>query len=329
MLLYYLATSIKLEVIDLDEVKVDDELTLVKGNQYFLMPRGSTTPRMILYNYEGIEISRGALYAKFVDVNTGRSKVINFNQYDVGEYVIVGNFNERCYHMILVGTKIKAKPARQFYLDPGRHFAEVPSLNSNDLMAKYYQYTSPSDAAIVSNLKFMFDWMAMNQMVDIKGFDCDIHFRCGDEVAFIDWDTPENMLKIQTIVDFESTDEWFIIHIADENGNETAVKYIRYMDGHINVGHLRKVYREVNGFTRGMKVKATEPRLPMFPKSGTYQIEYFVESAEGVPLIMFNNCFTQYLDVKFSTKFEVIPQTDKRYNRLKLKPIDLFHVKWN
>jgi len=320
---YYIASSVSIEKVELDRVAIDDNVILEKGKQYFLMQRNSPTPKMVLYDYDGVEISRGHLYAKFRHAESGRSKVVNFNQYDVGEYVIIGNMKEHCYHMILVGTKVLAKPARQFYLNPGNHYAEVPSLNSNNLTSQYYMYMNPSDAAISSNRKFLFDWMAMNQMLDIKGFDFDIHFRCGQEVAFIDWDTPENMLKIQTIVDFESTKEWFNIIIADENGNEMTVPYVRYQDGHINVSHIRRVYREANGFVRGMKVKATEPRIPMFPKSGTYQIEYFVETHDGTPLIMFNNCFTQFLDENFKNKFEVIPVGDKRYNRLKLKPIDL------
>jgi len=318
---HYLLDGIEVEKMNMDLIEVDPSLTLVKDKLYFVTERGRSNSPFYGYTFTGGYVSGSTIYAKFERVDREGNLELRLNTLLTEGYQIIQPDSESIYPMIRAGNYVKLERFYQYCVNPKIAWCKLPAINSSDNYIRNIQ-NIPVDSDVDKQLyKFMFDTMLKSDAVDIKGFDHDIHFKIGDEVVYCDWRRPESLLEIKTIVDFMSDDNYLSFILRDEKGNEIAYPYIDYDDGYIEVGRIRKVRREMNGFRRGMRVKATEPRMPQFLKSGSFQIEYFVET-DGTPLIMFNNLCTQWLDTRFSERFELILETDKRYNKLKLTPFN-------
>jgi len=318
---HYLLSGIEVESINMDLIEISPGLTLEKGNLYFITKRHNSDRSFNAYNYDGAFLSGSHLYGKFKRIDSDRDIDIKLNTIMTDSYQVIQPNSENILPMVRLGQYVKLERFYNYYVDPKHTWCKLPAINSSDKYVSNVSFISASSSANKQNYKFMFDMMIKADAFDLKGFDHDIHFEIGDEVVYCNWRRPESLLEIQTIVDFMSDDDCFSFVLRDEKGDEFAYPYVDYDDGYIDVGKIRKVRREMNGFKQGMRVKPIMPRMPQFLKSGSFQIEYFVETG-GTPLIMFNNYCTQWFDTRFAERFELILETDKRYNRLKLTPFN-------
>jgi len=128
-----------------------------------------------------------------------------------------------------------------------------------------------------------------------------VHFKKGDIVACMDWTmSPENLTKLWMIKEFvgESDNN---IDVILESGSERI--RLPYVENHMVYEHmLFHASIKYDDWEVGDIVSPLVPRMNKFPKKNKYKIMGFIHTGGKSPIVMFNNCCTQWahhLDIDF------------------------------
>jgi hypothetical protein len=177
----------------------------------------------------------------------------------------------------------------------------------------------------------------------IPSADIDIQFRIGDKVVHCNWDNPLSMNIILTITGFyvEMFENKNMLYIMTKDGNDKIVRipYIDLSNGIINIGKVRSIALEYNGWRTGDKIKASETKIQNFPKKDTNIIIGFLnDTGTKYPLMLCSNHCTQWMHEDVMSKFHHYkkgsPQWIKNkatYNKdmkYKIQSGDLLVNKW-
>ena len=157
----------------------------------------------------------------------------------------------------------------------------------------------------------------------IKSYDKDISYSIGDEVIIIDWNSPEEMFNIRTIVGFMTDDFCFYLKLTDDNSNVLNYPVVKFMnDDNPKFGTknyfatVRKVCRKIENLEVGMKVRAKLRSISDFPMKDCNQIKAFIID-DIVPLVLFSNYRTLLVN-GVNKMFDIFNHEQPMFHKLKI-----------
>lgn len=154
-----------------------------------------------------------------------------------------------------------------------------------------------------------------DQELIIESFDKNISYKIGDNVIFIDWNIPEEMLKIKRISGFKMKEKIFNLELTDDSGHTSIVPLIDTSSGEGYFETIRHVCNQINDMKIGMKVQVNKKGIPDFLMKNVYEIKAFIIDYEH-PLVLFSNGRTLYFN-EFCRNFDIV---DKKYKKFSQKP---------
>lgn len=174
--------------------------------------------------------------------------------------------------------------------------------------------------------------------ITFESVDQDISYRVGEEIIYIDWTKPEEMFKIQVIVGFECDDNYFYL-LTQENPETTVEKIplINLATGTGNFASVRKVCKQINELTVGLKLKAKTASIYDFPMKDCNEIKAFIID-DLYPLVLFSNYRTLPLSKINDSNFKIFQPGTKEYIKyptsapnvkIKIQDGDLFYENKN
>jgi hypothetical protein len=83
----------------------------------------------------------------------------------------------------------------------------------------------------------------------------------------------------------------------------------------IKIGIIRKITTEVEGFKKGMKIKAKIPYIPAFLKKDTYEIIGIITDTGTKPVILCSNGHTIWCDEKSKELFDFIDEKSPEFEK--------------
>lgn len=152
----------------------------------------------------------------------------------------------------------------------------------------------------------------------IKSFDFDLQYSIDDEAIVINWERPDEMFNIKKIIGFTLNDISFNLKLTDSNNNVTEIPLVFLDGGECNFINIRKVIREFNNYSVGLKVEPNEELQDFLPKQ-LFEIKAFIIDGEPEPLVLFSNYRTLYFS-DFIRKFDVIDPSSKKFKKALAKP---------
>ena len=156
----------------------------------------------------------------------------------------------------------------------------------------------------------------------IPSFDRDVTFEVGEEVITIDWNKPDEMFNIWTITGFSMNNTSFLLNLL--NG-KTAIQYpvVTLSTGKNNFACVRKVARNINKYSVGMRLRAIKSGIVDFPGKDCNEIRAFIIDEEREPLVLFSNYRTLWFSTLNKQNFKVIDPKTKVGAKIKVSPPSL------
>jgi len=299
-----------------------NDADLIEGFEYFGLNNSETTGTLFgsfkLFYKKYYVDNYGKIVLQFLtDIDDENSKFEIFFE-KAKDYKIIEKSKISYQEVFRLNDHIYTNPLDKYKLfivdDTGigvinRNGDHIPSIRSSE-SASYLSYNSE----ICKN--YFNEMCNVNkECITIKSFDNDITYSLNDEVIFIDWNYPDEMFKIRTIVGFGCDDNNLNLYLKDDDNNINTMPIIDFRTGEGCFGNIRKVCREISDIKIGSKVKANVKGIQDFLMKDYYEIKAFViDEFEPEPLVLFSNYRTQYLSY-FIDNFAIIKPTDKKYNK--------------
>ena len=155
-----------------------------------------------------------------------------------------------------------------------------------------------------------------NDQINIPSFDFDLNYKLGDELIYINWEIPAEMLKIRKLVSFEEKQNKLYFNLIDDLNNISSFLFIDFITGKIYSEAFRKVCREIDDNKIGTKVVSSISGICGFPKKDCNEIKAFIID-EYETLVLFSNYKTLYYSDFLELDFNKYYSSDKKYNKLK------------
>jgi hypothetical protein len=321
---FYILENTEGTIFDVSQPKYND-IALDKDEVYFLINevRGIPFSYGSIVKYEKVSVTRmGAL--------TLEMKHIDPRQTDERFNLELNRSEQKLLKLsdcvalppvFRIGREIK-----QYNEVDSRHFS-YPLVWSSEYGTIFESHYTSLEKPKANKIK---EYLLTEDTFKIESHDMNIEFKIGDKVVVADWENPTNMLSVKVIQSFmldeSRRDVTFVM--MDKNGDLQSEKYVDGYCGIINVGRIRKIENTFGMLKTGMKIKSNVVGIPYFPKKDTNIIIGFITDTDGInPLVLCSNCCTLwYNDVV--EKFDIIPITDPKWQKLTHAPIDVAKIKY-
>ena len=303
---FYILDNIKFNTMTENEITING-VKLQKKEKYFV-----SRPRMYLPNLLEGEFNLRTFEGLG---NSGREEVVfkfsgnyNFNLDEMYRYQF---FNESSVEELLIsryGIKLFEKGYR----------IKNSCLYVSDRSATLRPATAREQSERIVQEKRLF----------IPSFDFDIDFKIGDKVIVANWSKPELICCIQTITDFEKSDQNVVsIVTVDDSGNVTKTKYIDFNRSTIFTGNIRKISSEFAGIKSGFKMIA-KTKVGNFLKKDCHQvIGFLTDTPNGIPLMLCSNLSTLWATENNLNNFNFLDPSSRTFLKFGVSPLDISNIK--
>jgi len=320
---YYIKDLIEIKPIDLSDIEINGVKLVV--NEKYLLKQISTSSnynpvyKTHIYEFKKIIVGDGKIKVKFLYIDAYGDP--NTNSYNIDSF-------KTNYDLIPVNTLHRPKIMRV-----GKKLYTQDVTSDRGIFTKIDKSIYKLDRHVRFNYSNFIEKIGDEnniEKLDIPGLDGNINLEIGDEVVIANWENPYEMTIIQKIKSFDlDLDSGYLnVTVIGSDDVTRSYQYIELSSGSIDVGLIRKVTRTYKNLAIGMKMKAKEAGIPMFPKSGVNQIVAFiVDTHTEYPLILCSNLCTLWADPETIGKFDFIPLYSSRYNRLKITPVNVKKIK--
>lgn len=302
-----------------------NDTELVEGNEYFI--DYTSYSNSLFSNLEKIkflkhEVINGNVIFNFKS-NVGGTFRIDQNDKNIN---FIEGSKIRFLQMYRVGNKIYTNdltnndPKEKIFLLNGKGVATLGYIYRKDY---YEQFPTISSKYrfLKLNIKILLNILTeacKENVITIPSFDRDITFRKDEEVITVDWNNPNEMLKIKKILSFSIKDGLkFLIDLIDEDGKVSSFELINLSSGLCNVASIRKVCREINDIKVGMKAKAKAKGIQDFPMKDCNEIKAFIIDEDVEPLVLMSNYRTIYFN-DLSLKFNLFNSENPKFKKLEI-----------
>ncbi len=302
-----------IKVIDMKKIKING-VEIEKNKTYNILfnynyyYRNSSAPIKILKKLvlNDIDISsNGKILTKFKNPTTLKRSSINLE--DLDKSIV----NEKQFKTIPSICRL------------GTTMITNTSIKIHSNMTNYLFMENASPSTPEFNLA-MSTILKDKEHLFIESFDMNLSFKVGDKVVVSDWLNPREMLKVKTIMGFETKDDRILnVLLEDQHGNKSEHTYLKKTLSNftVNVGTLRHIEKEYNGITSGTKIKTNKTRISNFPMKDTNIIIGFLTDTGGdIPLVLCSNGTTLWAD-DLIENFNLTTMNNKKWKSLKHVPI--------
>ena len=326
-------------------VKNRDNTFQIQMGKEFYLPQAFTTNKIQKFDKDNItfcgvklEVDK-AYYVKFLDDSDGifiKYDLVIFKNISSANSTMILNFrfpNDKLLQISYLkkGYELMSEdsilPRPQVFRVNGRLFTNIPDSRweisilkgsglaiSNNI--EKLTYVSMHDSKKILGYRkdiCMQYFSKIKDEISIPSYDFDLSYKIGEELIYVDWKVPEEMLKIRTLHSFSTTENHLSFNLIDDSKNVISVPFIDFNTGIVNEGMFRKVCREINNIKVGFKAVVNSTGVSDFPKKDCNEIKAFIIDTKE-PLVLFSNFRTMFLsDLEM---FNLFSPEDKKYSKL-------------